>query len=194
MRTAALVEPGLFSCAEASAMRLDGDSFDLGLSPVAVDAVVGPEVRAGSLLPAALHPAVVVDTWTAAWVHGASPALPNPLTLAVDLARGRALRSMRPAPREARFGPGEVVRLGGVRVTSPLKTAFDLLLRDGAAAEATARDLLRLTGLDADETASRIAAMPKHNGKHRVAARARALLLGPAPSGADQAAETRYTS
>lgn len=158
-------------------MRLDGDCFDLGLSVVAVDALVGAEERAASLLPAVQRYGLVVDGWTASWVHGASPVLPNPLTLAVDLERGRATRAMRPTPREARFGQDEVAVQGGVRVTTPLKTAFDLLLRHGPEVDATASALLRLTGLAPDHCAERIVRMPKHNGKARVAAHARALLL-----------------
>ena len=184
---AAGVEVDGFSAAERSALRLDGDCFDLGLTVVSVGALVGAPVRAASLAPATARLGLVADTWTAAWVHGAWPVLPNPLTLAVDLRDGRRTRVVAPPPREAVYAPGEVVVLDGVRVTSALKTAFDLLRlhdRDDPRVERIARDLLALCELDRDAAIAAIEAAPRCNGKRDAIARVRALHPDGAPPGA----------
>ena len=108
-------------------LRIDGECVPLGLSDVPVDVPVDRVVRAASLASAVRRHDLVVDLRTAAWVHGADPVLPRPLTLAVDLASARRTKLVRPAPREVRFRPDDLERLGGVLVTTPLKTAFDLL-------------------------------------------------------------------
>ena len=174
----AVIDADRFSPAERSALRLDGDCFDLGLTVVSVGAWIDAGVRAASLLPAVARHRLVVGTWAAAWVHGAWPVLPNPLTLAVDVRDGRRTRALTVPPREAVFAAGEVLTLEGVRVTSPLKTAFDLLRlhdRDDPAAEPVARDLLALTGLRGDRAVAIAAAAPRSNGKRDVLARIRAL-------------------
>jgi hypothetical protein len=144
VRAQPTLDPEQFSEAERSVLRLDGDCVPVGLTVVPADVPMGPAVRAASLAAAVARYDLVVDLRTAAWVHGAVPELPRPLTIAVDVSRARRTKLVAPAPREALFRPDDLVRLGGVLVTSPLKTAFDLLrLEAGHAAEDVAVALLR---------------------------------------------------
>lgn len=149
MRLPAALDTEQFSEAERSALRLDGECVPVGLTVVPVDVPVGPAVRAASLRAATERYDLVLDLRTAAWVHGAVATLPRPLTLAVDVTRTRGTKIV-PPPREAHFRPDDLIRLGGVRVTTPLKTAFDLLRLDEHGDEATDRvaaALLRVAGL-----------------------------------------------
>jgi hypothetical protein len=80
-------------------------------------------------------------------VHGAVQEPPKPLTLAVDLLRTGRRKLTVPAPREVRFSRTDVVRLGGVLVTAPLRTAFDLVrLEPGPETDGIAAALLRGAG------------------------------------------------
>jgi hypothetical protein len=137
-----------FSEAERSALRLDGECVPLGLTVVPVDVPVSPAVRAASLRSAVARHDLVLDLRTAAWVHGAVEALPRRLTLATDVGRSKRTKLLAPAPRQARFRVDDLLRLEGVLVTTPLKTAFDLLrLDDGEDVESIASALLRTAGL-----------------------------------------------
>jgi hypothetical protein len=137
-----------FSPTERSVLRLDGESVPLGLTDVPVGVPVGPAVRAASLAPATMRYDLVVELGAAAWVHGGVATLPNPLTLAVDVARVGRRKLPTPPPREVRFRAGDLDRLGGVLVTSALRTAFDLVrLEPGADSDGAAVALLRLAGL-----------------------------------------------
>ena len=74
--------------------------------------------------------------------------LPDPLTLAVDVLGSGRRKLPVPPPREVRFRPDDTTRLGGVLVTTPLRTAFDLVRLDpGPGADGLAAALLRIGGL-----------------------------------------------
>jgi hypothetical protein len=193
MRLAPTIDPTEFAEAERSALRLDGDCLQLGLTVVPVDVPVGPAVRAASLAGAVSRYDLVVELLGAAWVHGAVEVLPWPLPLAIDVRTTRRTRSVLPPPREARFGVDDAPRLGGVRVTTPLKTAFDLLRLPHAPSEAAttaAAALLRIEGLRPPIAAALAQLQPPCPHKQRGIDRLAALpgrLEG-------QPALTRYTS
>jgi hypothetical protein len=137
-----------FPPTERSVLRLDGESLPLGLTDVPVGVPVGPAVRAASLTPATRRHDLVVELRSAGWVHGVVTTLPDPLTLAVDIVRTGRRKLPAPPPREVRFRAADLERLGGVLVTTPLRTAFDLVRLDpGADSDALASALLRLAGL-----------------------------------------------
>jgi hypothetical protein len=175
VRTLPTLDPDQFSEAERSVLRLDGECVPVGLTVVPADVPMGPEVRAASLSAAVARYDLVVDLRTAAWVHGAVPQLPRPLTLAVDVSRARRTKLVAPAPREAVFRPDDLVRLGGVLVTTPLKTAFDLLrLGPAEAVEGVAVTLLRSARLSPAVAAALAQLQPgcphKQRGIDRLAA------------------------
>jgi hypothetical protein len=177
VRLAPALDPTDFPEAERSVLRLDGECRPLGLTVVPVDVPDGPAVRAASLAGATARHDLVVELLAAAWVHGVVPDPPAPLTLAVDVRRARRTRAVVPLPREARFGGDDVVRLGGVLVTTPLKTAFDLLrLPDDPteAATAAAAALVAATGRSPSVAAALAQLQPpcphKQRGIDRLAA------------------------
>ncbi len=129
-------------------LLLDGECRAVGLTVAPVDVPDGPVVRAASLAGATARHDLVAELWSAAWVHGVVEVLPLPLSLAVDVRASRRTKLISPAPREAHFRSDDTERLGGVLVTSPLKTAYDLVRLDGTgAAEEVAAALLRIAGL-----------------------------------------------
>lgn len=176
-----------FPEAERSGLRLDGDVFLLADALVPADLPVVPALRAAALLPEAARPDLVAAGRTAAWVHGVTPILPRPCTWTLDVSHGRRTRAV-PTAREVRYDPSSVERLGGLTVTTPLRTAFDLAVI-GDLDPATARlcaALLGLASLDAAALVTATSGYRRSSGRPAAVARLIALL--------DQPAETRYTS
>jgi hypothetical protein len=112
--------------AELQAMRLDGQLYRLGDAWLPSDAVETPAVRAAAVLSGRSR-RLVAELRTAAWVWGAVPAMPRPLELCADVrARARVRPGAEAVVRELVLDDGDVVRLDGLGVTSPLRTAVDL--------------------------------------------------------------------
>jgi very-short-patch-repair endonuclease len=105
-----------------------------------------------AMLRLVVPPECVVTDRTAAWLWGAEGALaPNDHletpAVSVFSPPGHRLRNGLVDSGERRFAPGDVVVLGGLQVTSPLRTACDLgrlLHRDQAFAAMDALAALRL--------------------------------------------------
>lgn len=113
--------------AELAAARLDGDLVPLGFSFVPVDAPSRARSRAASLRPR-LPDRFIADRRSAAWVYGATERLPERFEACVSTAsRPSALSLFNGSVREVVIADEEVVRLGGVLVTSRLRTIIDLL-------------------------------------------------------------------
>ena len=72
---------------------------------------------------------VVAGRMTAAWIYGCAPE-PDRLALLVDAKRRvSSLRNTRGCTlHEVKLGPLDVVSLGGLMVSSPLRTALDIAL------------------------------------------------------------------
>lgn len=91
-----------------------------------------PQLRAraaAGVVPAAIRQRVVAGRMTAAWIYGCA-AEPDRLALLVDAKRRvSSLRGTRGCTlHEVRLGPFDVVSLGGLMVSSPLRTALDIAL------------------------------------------------------------------
>jgi hypothetical protein len=137
---------------------------------VAATAELTPVVRARALGLVVSRRHLVVDR-TAAWVHGAPALRPRPdAPIPLDLDGRRRFPGGR-----VHLGPGEITVLGGLRCTSPVRTAVDVarhlaperalplldgLLRSGAI---THQELIaassRLSGLPGGARARELAAM-----------------------------------
>lgn len=96
------------------------------------DAPASPQVRARTVahsVPAAVRQRVVAGRMTAAWIYGCA-AEPDRLALLVDAKRRiSSLRNTRGCTlHEVRLGPFDVVSMGGLMVSSPLRTAVDIAL------------------------------------------------------------------
>lgn len=112
-------------------MKIDGV-----LAPVAGDAfrIAQGEESAGhraaalfNQVPAALAPRAALGQLSAAWVYGCAP---PPETVALLVNPGGRSAALPPFSgctlRQVRLGPQDVVTIGGVPVTSPLRTALDV--------------------------------------------------------------------
>jgi hypothetical protein len=129
-----LYSPGpLFTWMELQAMAADGV-----LTPLFRRSYLGPGIAptprlraraAAAAIPEGIRQKVVAGRMTAAWIYGcAGP--PERLALLVDSRhRISSLRSTRGCTlHEVRLGQLDVVSLGGILVTSPLRTAVDVAL------------------------------------------------------------------
>lgn len=95
-----------------------------------------PQLRARAAagsVPASIRQRVVAGRMTAAWIYGCA-AEPDRLALLVDAKRRvSSLRSTRGCTlHEVKLGPLDVVSLGGLMVSSPLRTALDVALHVAA--------------------------------------------------------------
>ncbi|MFF2031416.1 hypothetical protein [Arthrobacter sp. NPDC058192] len=129
-----LYSPGaLFSWPELQAMAADGvltQLYQRGYLPPGAPASPQLRARAAALAVApAIRQRVVAGRMTAAWIYGCA-AEPDRLALLVDANRRiSSLRSVRGCTfHEVRLGPFDVVSMGGLMVTSPLRTALDVAL------------------------------------------------------------------
>ena len=112
--------------AELRAALLDGEVFAVGECFSPVDEVVGPVHRARSLA-ALLPPRLIAEQHSAAWVLGASSSPPSRPELCTDsAARTKPPSLAMLAVREVVIDSSEFSWLGGIRVTTPLRTAIDL--------------------------------------------------------------------
>lgn len=131
---AVLYSPGaLFSWAELQAMAYDGVLTQLSqrgyLPPGTVST---PQLRARAAactIPPPIRQRVVAGRMTAAWIYGCAGE-PDRTALLVDANRRvSSLRATRGCSfHEVRLGPFDVVSLGGLMVSSPLRTAVDIAL------------------------------------------------------------------
>lgn len=128
MHSAFLYVPGeRLSLTELSAARLDGDVFEVGDGYMPTDTIEDDVIRAQSvdvLIPrgfAASGP-------TAAWIHGAGDAAPTKHHVQrVAIKRVRVGPSTaRLAVHESALAPTDWTELGGVAVTTLLRTVCDL--------------------------------------------------------------------
>ncbi|WP_181037508.1 type IV toxin-antitoxin system AbiEi family antitoxin [Arthrobacter sp. ZGTC412] len=95
-------------------------------------AKASPQLRAraaAGAVPAAVRQRVVAGRMTAAWIYGCAGE-PDRLALLVDAKRRvSSLRNTKGCTlHEVKLGPFDVVSLGGLMVSSPLRTALDVAL------------------------------------------------------------------
>jgi AbiEi antitoxin C-terminal domain len=176
VRLPAVLTPTLFAEAELSALTLDGDAFRLGDAVVPTDVPETSALRAQSIASAAEQYGLVAERWTAAWVHGVTATAPRPHQVCNDVVRNGRTR-MVVGLREVLFQPDDVVLLGGLAVTAPLRTAADLARLEPPSPELDPglAGLLELAGVTATEAAARLAAAPRSPFKRRGVRRLKAL-------------------
>jgi hypothetical protein len=114
------------SRAELSAACLDGDLVELGDAYIPADAVETTALRGGSLA-GILGDTLAATHLTAAWVHGALPAPPSRHTVQRAVPRRlHRIPDRRLVYRDLAVEPADLVRIGGVWVTAPIRTLADL--------------------------------------------------------------------
>lgn len=150
-----LYSPGrVFSWPELQAMAADGilsQLYQRGYVLPGTAATPQLRARAASFaVPPAIRQRVVAGRMTAAWIYGCAGE-PDRLALLVDATRRvSSLRSTRGCTlHEVRLGPFDVVSLGGLMVSSPLRTALDIALHvDAERALPALRKMLASPELD----------------------------------------------
>lgn len=127
MHPALLYVPGRrLSLSELSAARLDGHVVELGDAYIPADLTESADVRASSIAPL-VRPGTAAAGPSAAWIHGAGDTPP-----AVHHIRRSVPRRVRPQLsgrvifHDGPLGEEEVVRLGDIDVSTPLRTMLDL--------------------------------------------------------------------
>ena len=155
-----ILSPADLPLAELSAARLDGELFACGRGWAPPDV---PGTREDRALAAAvgLPRRWVAELGTAAWVWGAGLVAEDPVRFCVPSdARGPRARPG-VVLRERALGPGDWRDLGGVRVTTPVRTLLDLLRSPAEPDEQLAAGMLELVALeDRGDLESRMRRLP----------------------------------
>ena len=126
-RLPSVLSPADLPTAELCSARLDGDLVGMADCFVPTDVPEQAAHRAQSFAHQ-LSDRVIVERLSAAWVLGATAQPPSiPQLCSASDARAKPATLRRLAIREVVIDDDEVVRFGGVRVTSPLRTACDLV-------------------------------------------------------------------
>lgn len=129
-RLSPVLSPADLPEAELHAAKLDGELFAVGDCFSPVDEAIGPQHRVRALaamLPIPLPTPLIAEQHTAAWVLGVTDAVPPRPELCTDSgARARPAATTLLGIREVVIDGGEFSWLGGMRVTTPLRTAIDL--------------------------------------------------------------------
>lgn len=113
--------------AELAAARLDGELFSIDACYSPIDEIEGPSHRALAL-GSGQASRLIAEQLSAAWVWGVTSRAPVPPQFCVaTAARVRASGSGWTTVREVVISETEICILNGVSVTSPLRTAVDIL-------------------------------------------------------------------
>lgn len=158
-----LLAPGVVPLSELLALCLDGQLYRVGNAFATLDTPESSALRAQAFAVSAPR-ATIADRGTAAWIHGTRAAPPYRLQVCVETGH----RGSRLPPdvdgRECALAPEDTVLLGGERVTSPARTAMDLLLtekRFGPEQVEESCYLLELSGHEPEAVRRRLAARPR---------------------------------
>lgn len=119
---------GRLTLAELCAARLDGHVVDLGEGFIPADLVEGPATRAATL--ASLVPrGTAASGPTAAWIHGAGDTPPNRHHVCRAVSRRvRSVPSARLVLHDIPLATDDLLVVGGVLTTTPVRTMVDLAL------------------------------------------------------------------
>jgi len=163
---------------------LDGELYPVGEAFRPVDLPLDPPARAASLAGLAVHGRIIAGR-TAAWVWGvgAAPALPYAVVLphAAAVAHASPTEAEGVRVRTLRMRASDAVRLGGVPVTTPMRTAIDLLRSpEDAAGEGGAVGLVevlaRLCAIDLVDLRVELRTRSRLVGRTRALARLQVLV------------------
>lgn len=116
-----------FSLAERMAMALDGEAYPIDETHAHLDEPETSELRAAALERQGIHPRLIAERWTAAWLWLALPLAPRVHTFCVSMsARVQHHRPRNRVIREVVIDEHDVTMIGGVRVTTLARTTLDL--------------------------------------------------------------------
>lgn len=177
-RLPAVLSPLDLPAAELSAARLDGELFAIAdcFGPIDLPEQAGSRAQS---VAGRLSERVIVERLSAAWILGAADDPPgvHQFCSAVG-ARAKPATLRRLAVREVVIDDDELVMLGGVRVTSPLRTACDLVRvspQFDPALQLVVLRLLDVAGASVDDCAGLLDRRRNLPGKRRTLQRLAAL-------------------
>lgn len=176
--------------AELGAARLDGEVFGLAEGYLPVDLPVDASARAASVRAIVPHERLIAEQHSAAWIWGVLDAMPRPHRLAAAIG---ARVSRRSSPwlrvREVVIDEADQAEIGGLSVTTPLRTVLDLVraAQFGPVELEVVGRLMDLGGFRAAECLESIRS--RRNLPHKHEATARLMAIASA-----QPEFTRYTS
>ena len=107
------------ACCDGELVPLSSSAF------VFADVPQTPVVRALAVRPV-LARRTIIERHSAAWVHGALTTPPRLHTIAVRYANRSSASRRLAIVREVALRPGDTMTIGGIEVTTPLRTAVDL--------------------------------------------------------------------
>jgi len=171
MRLPAVLSPVDLPEQELISASKDGELVRIGGAFCPVDTIIGIQHRASSI-GAEIPARSIAERRTAAWIYGACLQLHRPLDLCVDI-RGKThpLSTRLHSFREVVIHDHEVVTIGELRVTSPLRTAVDIarINRDFGVGESEQIRKLSESGLFAFEDCARVLSARRNLPNKRVA-------------------------
>jgi len=148
-----------------------------------------PDLRAAAVAWAFRDPRLLAGTRTAAWIWGATSRPPAPLEACIP-PQVRLHGDGGVRVREVLIGDDDVVRLASLGVTTPLRTAVDLLRTPGGdfgTAEADAvLGLVAIGAVDVDAVEERLSGLGTIPMARQATRRLRALQRSPAQSSPGQ--------
>jgi hypothetical protein len=186
-RLPAVLSPDDLPVAELCAARLDGDLFAIADCYTPVD-LPDRAVSRAQALAGALSVRVIVEQNSAAWVFGVTDAMPMlPQFCSTADARAKPAAIRRLTVREVVIDDDEILNLGGVRVTSPLRTASDLArvsTEFDASTQLVVLRLLELARASVDDCIGLLERRRNLPGKRRTLERLRSLSVSAEPGSA----------
>ncbi len=112
--------------AELCSARLDGEVYRLGPGFCAIDEIDSPAQRARSLATV-LPERMIAEQFSVVWVLGLNDCIPYPLQLcARSHARWRPFSGSEWSVREVVIDEEDLTQIGGLWITTPLRTAVDI--------------------------------------------------------------------
>ena len=171
MRLPPVLDSVVLPTAVLRAAVLDGEVYAVGDGFRMIDLPLDPASRACSLRTLAVQGRVIADR-SAAWVWGVilDLALPWSAIIAPTAAVGHSLGvpELGVRSRVARLRTTDVCLPGGIAVTSPWRTAIDLLCADGEEVDDNVIiQLIELAGASASEIGADLATRTRMRGRKR---------------------------
>jgi hypothetical protein len=179
--------------AELCAARLDGEVFAIDSCFSPIDQFESPRLRAAAISSQWPY-RLIAEQHSAAWVLGASDSLPTRHDLCADIrARARPTSVRLANVREVVIEPHEIVRIGALDVTGPLRTVVDLarFSRDFGEAERLMCSRLMRMGVFGFEECTEVLLRRRNLPNKNLALRRIASIPGPEEAGEGASVATR---
>lgn len=141
-----LLDRHVLPLAELLSLCLDGQLYRVGESFAATDTPDTPALRARALA-ATVPRRTIAERATAAWIHGTRGTAPPRPQVCLDPSRRGTRLPVSVDGRQRTFQPGETCPIGPIAVTTPLRTAADLLLSTTSFDDAAALEVRHLLSL-----------------------------------------------